>query len=333
MDLQSKIRLIRASISLVGLCGAAPAWADTNAANQAAADAVFSDASKRMHAHDYASACPKFVEVQRLDPTPGTLLNLGLCYEQWGKLASALGAYGDAEAMADRLGDKARQNEALRRMKIVEPQVARLTINVTGGARIPGLTVKRDSESLGAPLWGTAIPVDPGEYTIEAAAPGRMPWAKKALILAKAGSLTLDIPTLDPAPVEPVKKTDVVGASEEPITWWTGQRTAGVIVGGVGMAGIVLGSIFGARALSKQGASNQGGHCDADDFCDAEGKTLRSEGIQAGTISTVGFIVGGVALAGGIVLVLTDSPPRKSAVSGNTSIRAGLGNVSFVGSW
>lgn len=340
MGQQSRSRLIRAWVSIAALCGAAmamivaePAWADTNAANQAAADAVFSDASKRLQAQDYASACPKFVEAQRLDPTPGTLLNLGLCYEQWGKLASALGAYADAEAMAARVNDRARQNEASRRIKIVEPQVARLTINVSGSARIPGLTVKRDSESIGAPLWGTAIPVDSGEYAIEAAAPGRITWAGKTLILATTGSLTIEIPTLDAVPVEPAKRTQAIASSAEPVMWWTGQRATGLVVGGVGVTGIVVGSIFGARALSKQSASNADGHCDVGDFCDPTGKALRSDGIQAGTISTVGFIVSGAALAGGVVLMLTGAPPPKSAVASATSVQIGLGNLTLLGRW
>lgn len=305
MGLCSKIRFIRASFSLVGLCVATPAWADTNAANQAAADAVFSEASQRMAAHDYAAACPKFVEAQRLDPTAGTLLNLGLCYEQAGKLASALGAYGEAEAMAGRARDKARQDEALRRTKIVEGQVARLTINVSGSARIPGLIVKRDSESLGAAMWGTAIPVDPGEYTLEAAAPGRTTWTKKALLVAKAGSLTIEIPTLDPAPAEPRKGANAAGASEELATWWTGQRTTGVILSGVGVVGLVVGSIFGAQALSKY--SDSQGHCQtaAPNVCSAEGVALRGSAGTAADISTASMIAGGVLLAGGVVLFVT----------------------------
>jgi len=53
---------------------------------------------------DYAAACPKLEESQRLDPALGTLLNLADCREQEGNVATAWSLFRDAESLARRGG-------------------------------------------------------------------------------------------------------------------------------------------------------------------------------------------------------------------------------------
>ncbi len=75
-------------------------------------------------------------------------------------------------------------------------------------------------------------------------------------------------------------------------TW----KTAGWVVGGVGVAGVVLGAAFGAATL----AAKSGDHCVAN-VCDPGSLSgLRTDSL----ISTVGFVAGGALLAGGAALVL-----------------------------
>ena len=63
------------------------------AADTAAAQSLFSDARKLMLAGNFADACPKREESEKLDPGMGTLYNLGDCYEHVGKTASAWAAF------------------------------------------------------------------------------------------------------------------------------------------------------------------------------------------------------------------------------------------------
>jgi hypothetical protein len=92
------------------------------------------------------------------------------------------------------------------------------------------------------------------------------------------------------------------------------QRTAAVIVSGVGVASIIVGSVFGLTAISKNHDSNSNGHCDATG-CDPTGTSLRNTALGDATASTVTFIVGGALAAAGITLFLT-APKSKAPATG-----------------
>src|SRR6266481_6114613 len=71
----------------------------------AAAQALFDKARQLMAAGKYTLACPKLEESQRLDPSTGTLLNLGSCYEHEGRIAAAWTKFLEAEASARASGN------------------------------------------------------------------------------------------------------------------------------------------------------------------------------------------------------------------------------------
>jgi len=89
-------------------------------------------------------------------------------------------------------------------------------------------------------------------------------------------------------------------------------RTAGWISGGVGIAGLAVGTIFGIVAISDKSAANCRGNsdCNASDVSSAK---------SAATVSTVGIIVGSVLLAGGAGLVLF--APKGDASPAASSLR------------
>ena len=81
---------------------------------------------------------------------------------------------------------------------------------------------------------------------------------------------------------------------------------------GVGGAGLVLGAVTGGLAIGKHGtleAACGDGHCPA-----SQQGTVDSYHL-IGTLSTVGFILGGVGAATGVVVLLTAprAQPAKAA--------------------
>src|SRR4051794_15794728 len=59
----------------------------------AAAEVLFSDGKRLVQERNFAAACPKFEESQKLDPGLGTLYRLADCYEHVGRTASAWAAF------------------------------------------------------------------------------------------------------------------------------------------------------------------------------------------------------------------------------------------------
>lgn len=298
-----------AALALLVLAPGA-ARAQSEAEQKAAAQALFDEARKLTADSKYADACPKLAESYRLDPTMGTKFYLAECYEHVGKLASAWSYYLEVADQARAAGQKDREEFSRGRAEALKGRLPSLKVEVSPGARaIPGLTVQRDGLQLGEPQWGLAVPVDLGEHAVTASAPGRKAWEAKITVEKEAEPVTVEVPALSPEPppaVEAPKPPPPKPAPPPPPppSFWSGQRIGGAALGVAGLAGIGLGAYFGLQATSKQSESDDG-HCDAEGFCDSIGITLRDEAISAATISTIGFIAGGVLLAGGVTLFLT----------------------------
>jgi hypothetical protein len=104
-------------------------------------------------------------------------------------------------------------------------------------------------------------------------------------------------------------------------------RTAGWVIGGVGVAALGVATVFGIVTLSDKSAA----HCDANNVCDP-GTT---SGIKsAARVSDVGWFAGGVLLAGGAALVIfgpKESP--KAAVRIAPTLLANGGGAVVAGTW
>src|SRR5271163_2218463 len=108
--------------------GASPP-ALAQASDPAAADALFQKGREAAEKGDWASACPKFSESQRLDPAPGTLLNLADCEEHLGQVASAHEHYKTALETMSSSDD--RIPFAKQHIAALERKVPHLTLNAT----------------------------------------------------------------------------------------------------------------------------------------------------------------------------------------------------------
>src|SRR5262249_53123580 len=142
-----------------------------------------------MASGNFEAACPKLVESGRLDPGVGTLLTLGECYDHLGKSASAWSTFREAAALAHTRGQKAREKVARSRASAIEPELSKLQIDVPPSSEVTGIAVLRDQEAVGKPIWGTQVPIDPGDHTIAVSAPSRKPWTQKVHI-ERAKALT-----------------------------------------------------------------------------------------------------------------------------------------------
>jgi hypothetical protein len=307
----------------IGVCaGERSAFAQASASTSVAAQALFDEAKRLMQAGDAASACPKFEESQRLEPGVGTKLNLANCYERVGRTASAWILYLEVESDTKRNGQVERQTLAHDRAAALAPKLSRITIDVPAASRADGLAIERDGISVGSAQWGLSIPVDPGPHTIVARAPGKKDWQKTISVAADASTQTLGIPVLEAAPFasksSPSATPNSVPAKPRSHT----QRYASYVAFGVGGAGVIVGSVFGLSAISKNNQSNssdcQGNTC----LRGSTGAQARSDARSAGNISTVAFAVGIAGLGTGLVLFLTEPKQEAAAASASASLSA-----------
>jgi|HubBroStandDraft_1064217.scaffolds.fasta_scaffold03886_4 hypothetical protein len=313
--------------ALAGLALAVAAMAPAAALAQskedlANADALFNAAKAMLDAGQYADACGKFAESKRLAPGLGVTLYLADCYERIGRTASAWTEFKTAEGLARARNDQ-RADVARGRAQALEAKLDRLTVVVGPTVARVGLHVLLDGAPVAPEEWGLPLAVDPGDHVVIASAPDHPNRTVPVHVGPENPTATARIDTLDEpaapaqapvspaAPVQPASTPSLAASAPEPpeapprTDPGATNRWVGIGVGAVGIVGLGIGSAFGLDAQSKKSQSNQPGNCDATDHCYPNGLNLRSDASEAANVSTVLFVIGGVAVAAGVVLVLT----------------------------
>jgi hypothetical protein len=286
------------------------------------ADALFDDGKNLVAAGKVAEGCAKFEASIEILPQLGTRLNLADCFEKIGRTASAWTEWREAAALASKAHD-AREQFALDRMAALGPKVPRLTIDVAATtASLPGLVLKVDGQDVPKATFGTPLPVDPGAHTVDATAPGKPPFSQKVDVSASK-TVTVDLSAAKPtAPVVVASKPSEGGGH--------GLRTVGLAVGIGGIAGLGAGMTMGMIARSSYRSAFSRGDC-AGDVCNAAGQQTTSSAISLANAATVVTIIGGAALATGVVVYLVS--PRRAPRVAAVPIVGGATGVALVGSW
>lgn len=302
-------------------------------ADKAAAETLFKEGRTLLKAKKFAEAAEKFSESMRLDPQPGTQVNLALAYEKLGKHASAWINYTEVATKAERAGQVKRARVARKRAALLEPKLPRLTIEVA--SPVPAMVVERGRTEVGDPQWGMAVPVDPGALVITARAEGYATWTKEITIPDAPETTTVAVPALEKLPPPPDPQPDPTPApapvpfsepklvavpDEDP---GEGQRVAGYVVGGFGLASLAVGAVMGGLAIERQGASLD--FCPNDDNqCFAEGVSIRQDALTFAHVSTATLIVGGALSVAGLVVLLTAPSGGGDAEAGDEGVEARL---------
>lgn len=304
---------------------------------RALAEALFRSGRELMAAADLARACPKFAESNRIDPKPGTLMNLALCHERAGRTASAWAEYVQAAEMARRADQEERERVANERAHSLEAALAHLVID---SAAPPGAFVTLDDHAIGPGVFGTAIPVDPGDHVVRATADGKQPFVQTVTVPATAENVTVHIPVLPTAWVAPPVPRPDESQVLRPIPSDNGtgsERAWGYTSGGAGLVLIGIGSYFGVRALSEKHTANE--NCSAT-LCDSAGLDAIHTMKTAEAVSTISIAAGIAGVGVGLYLVLV--PPHgavhhSGSAAGSGALRVGpdvaLRGVRMVWTW
>ena len=306
----------------------------TALAQSPAAESLFREGRTLLKQGKLQDACDKFEASEMVEPSVGTLLNLGDCRERLGKFATAWAAFRKAESLARASSkDSKREAEAHRRAERLESQLPMLTIQV---AKPPaGLVVKRSGETVEPGVFGTAVPVDPGSYRITASAPGYKPYSLDVTMTVR-GKRQITIPPLqaeapilsqkdEPIDIAPAPRAEppprpIVDAPEHHDSTWTSTREISVATIAAGAIALGGGAYFGMHSQDLENRADK--LCPLTTCPDPQGLKLNDDAQSAATRANVLYVLGGAALTTGIVLWFIGAPDEHPVLEPDLSTTA-----------
>jgi hypothetical protein len=298
------------------LAWALPAMAEEDAANRAAARKLAEDGVAALQAGDSAKAVDKLDKALRTLQVPSIALWSGRALAKSGKLVEAAERLLEATRLPVS-GETAVQEqakaEAAKELELLRPRIPNLVIHVEGAS---DASVSLDGAEIPMALLGEDRPVNPGKHNVLARRGSEE--RSEAISLSegerKEVTLRFDAPVPSTAPAVASAPATPMPATEAPKR----SNTLAFVALGAGAAGLVVGSVTGALALSKKSALDddhvncQDGACTRAVEDDVNSlRTFR-------TVSTIGFIAGGVLAATGVVLLLTNKPSEHGRGAGHS---------------
>lgn len=322
--------LLAVCLCIAGIAVSSPAHA-TPERDSVAAEALFKSALALVEQGDMRGACAKFQASQDLDPAVSTMVKLAKCRELEGKLVEAWYLLEQAlKVNRDKTDQTDKRRIELEKFTTaqlagLEPRVPRLRITIKGAPL--GLTVKRDGKEQPTATLGEALPVDPGAHEAIALATGHSP-ERRVVTLTEGQTADIVIEFVR-EPVVSVRGGDAplldanAPADAEPARASSGRRTAGFVVGGVGIVGLAAGGVLGIVTTVKAGGA-------ADDV---SGNAARD---AARSTQTAALLVAGVGVAGlgvGLVLVATAPKTRSGQAPPRLAVGFGPNGLLWSGIW
>jgi hypothetical protein len=296
---------------------------------------AFTVARASIGAGDCKAAISKLQESISFEPSVGAHFSLADCHEGLDLLA----AWRDlraAEGLAARNHDE-RELVARRRAGALESKLPtfRLVVPRVVSA-LQGLEVRLDQSTIDADIYGDGVVATmPGTHELTASAPNRKAFKRRFVVAAARGGGEVETVTVvleedeapPPAPASPpapAREPLVVAPKDDA---GRSRRTTALVIGGVGLVGVGVGAVAGVLAAGKYSdiKSRCGGdtsHCDPS-FTSSEPSELDTAKRLA-TVSDIGFIAGGVALAGAAVLWVTAPRMRVAVVPAVGPSQGGL---------
>lgn len=299
-------RRVAVAAFVVALVSASRARAEGPAADQTLAQTLFDDAVALMDKGKFAEACPKLAESQRLDPGGGTLINLGFCRQNEGKLASAWAAYNEALSQAIKDGRKDRESAARVHVDELDGKVAKLAIDVSDAAmNVEGIEIRLDDTPVRQAAWGVLSPIDRGTHAIVVTAPGKLEFRTKVDVAQDGTTQRVSIPALANAPVVVAVEPD--HGSERR----SNQALVGWVTGGVGVALLGVGVATGILALNSKSQSDA--NC-PQDHCTQTGVDDNNQAKTYAWLADFGVGLGAAAIVTGFVLIVTSPKSAPHAI-------------------
>ncbi len=198
------------------------------------------------------------------------------------------------------------------------------------GNDLADVRVTVDGELLAEKLDGTPIEVDPGAHKFVFEGAGLR--VERTLVIHE-GEKRRPIPIVLGAPSGNERASTEQASSppaSPPVDAGSGQRTWGLVLGGGGVAGLLVGSVLGIVAKGTYDGIGQA--CRAGSGpCSSQDASGSQNAHSQATVSTVGFVAGAALLAGGAVVYFT--APKGGSVAISPTVGASGAGVQLEARW
>jgi hypothetical protein len=323
---------ILAVVGVVGVVGAIAWPVDARGDERASAEELFQRGRQAMDKKDYPRACELLEASLKLEDTLGTLLNVALCHEAVGRVATAWGEFRAVEQRALRSipPQTGRVDFARQHAEGLQPKLARLKVVLDPKIDARVVEIRVDGKLMATEALVEGTPADPGKRVVHASAPKKLPVDLTIEITPGPATVSLNIPALVDAPAPVAAPAAASARDVEAALAARGRRVAGFVTGGIGLGFVVAGGVFGALALASQGNAGcaetvvQGQHGCFTTVRDASGREQPNAELQRAqsaydrasvfaNLSTAGFVLGAIGVGVGLYLVLTAKVPQQRA--------------------
>jgi hypothetical protein len=267
-----------------------------------------------------ADACACYAESLALAESPAAHLNLAHCEEQRGRLAAARDHWTRGLELLP--PDDPRAATATDRLASLDARMPRMVFQLAAPPS-PGMRILVDGHDLGpAALRGASVLADPGRHTVSIVEPG-VAERRFEIELAEGAKKSVVVEPGAPSASAPLPVRSVVvergGGRAD-----TGENleTAGSIIGGLGVCGLVAAAITGTVIMDNDAEIEA--EC-VDKRCTARGLELVDESNRLLVANSILWATGGIAtLTGGALLIAGGA--MRAGGSAFTIVPAPMGN-------
>ncbi|EYF00588.1 hypothetical protein [Chondromyces apiculatus] len=270
---------------------------------------IYDQAVTDMEAGNFALACPRLKKVIHLLPEAiGAQLTLAECYEELGYPASALEHYLGAIAKAEGSGQHARVTRARAKAEALALRISALKVEVPETLRgLSGLELLLDGRPFEQARWGQSVLLDDRTYTLVASAPGYRTWSKQIDPPAEPAALKVTVVLEKAGSANDKQKEEATRRKN------TRQRSASIVMMGVGAGIAATGGAFSAVTEATGGSSS-----------------------DPGVVALWSGVAGGLLAGAGALIFFTTplgeaSPGKDAAVHARVGVHPG--GLSFQSAW
>jgi hypothetical protein len=293
-------------------------------ADHDAAVTEFTAGRTLFEAGDCKGAIPRFVASLKREQSVGARFNLAECSAREGRTAEAWNHFKAAEQLAIRKGDTKRVEVAHAAAADLDRKVTKVRLVLPSD--VASLTLKIDGVEVDVTdhwLLSTGYALEPGKaHTLAAESPGKKAWMRSDV----KGDPGVELPAMvvdfgrpkDASVPPPPEKTPAL-------------RTASYIVGGVGLAALATGGVFGILASSSKSTAESECTDGAAGFsypslCNPARKSqvddANGRATTQATIATIGVISGAVLVSAAAVMFFVSRGKSPTTTGSSTTFRS-----------